>query len=398
MLDPRTSCRSLLLLALGLLPACMDSGGPDGARAGRTGEGSGPIVIGAPWPWDARSSIRYADGMQLALDEINAAGGVQGRPLALLRVDDHEDIDRGRLVAQELSRNPEVVAVIGHLQSYVTVPAAAIYDLSGLVHLAPTATTVELTRRGYRRVFRTTFSDADVGRDMAEYALRQGYRRIVIYYSRDEYGRGLANAFEERATRGDAGIIDRRSYDPSTPANPLAAAEAANAWMDLAPDAVFIAGDGESAALLARELDRSGSAAPLLGGDALGIPAFLSLGGEAVEGTVIASRFNPDTPTPEVERFTDAFRERFGADPDVGAALGYDAVRVLAHAMGVAGSAAPERVAAALHGLRGWTGVTGVFSFGEAGDLREVPIRKVVVRGGAFRHLDEPPAPESGGP
>lgn len=380
--------RALALGAAIALAACGGAQNQEGA-ARRGEKGTGPVVIAAPWPWEARKGIRYGEGMQLAIDEINAAGGVHGRPVQLLRVDDHEDLDRGRIVAQEVSANPDVVAVIGHLQSYVTIPAAAAYDLAGLVLVAPTATSAELTRLGHRRLFRATLSDVAVGREMAQYATRQGYRRIAIYYSRDEYGRELANSFEENVRTGGAQVLDRRSYDPSVAASPVAAAQAADAWKDMAPDAVFVAGDGDSGAILARALRERGISAPLLGGDALAIPTYLQRGGAAVEGTVIASRFSIDTPTPEVQRFASTFRKRFGADPDVGAALGYDAVRVLTHAMTQAPSVAPDQVATALRGVRGLPLVTGTFSFDASGELVDSPIRKVVVKGGAFRHLPE---------
>src|SRR5690606_29087999 len=122
--------------------------------------------------------------------------------------------DEGELVAQRLANDPHVVAVVGHLQSYVSVPAAAIYDLSGLVMAAPTATDPELTARGYSRVFRATFTDIEVGRQMAEYAARRGYQRIGIYYIRSDYGRNLANAFEERANDLGLSIPVRQSYEP----------------------------------------------------------------------------------------------------------------------------------------------------------------------------------------
>ena len=142
--------------------------------------------------------MHYGKGMDLAVEELNAAGGVLGRPVRLLRMDDQGSVDHGRIVAQELGRNPDVVAVIGHLHSYVTVAAAPIYDLSGLLLVSATSTTPELTRQGYGRVFRTAFNDTRRGPADGAVRARPGYRRMVIYYSRDEYGRELANAFEEQ--------------------------------------------------------------------------------------------------------------------------------------------------------------------------------------------------------
>lgn len=375
-----------LFLSLLALAAC---GGSDDPAAQRGKPSTGPIVIGAAWPWEARKNVLYAQGMDLAVEQINTAGGVLGRPLALLRADDHEDVDQGRLIAQEFGKNPKVVAVIGHLQSYVTVPAAAVYDLSGLVLVSATATTGELTNRGYRRVFRTIFSESDMGRQLADYAVRHGHKRMVIYYSRDEYGRGLANTFEEQAVAAGGQILDRRSYDPNVPANPLTATQAVAAWEQLGPDAVFIAGQDEPAALLALELRRKGMQVPIIGGDALATPTYTQRAGQAAEGTVIASAFHDGAPDPEVQRFTAAFHAKYGVAPDLGAALGYDAVRVLAYAITRAGAADPEKVARALHAVRDWHGVTGPFTFDSAGNLVDMPVRKVVVRDGGFTYLED---------
>lgn len=378
-----------VLLASTLLAAC---GGPDDpvAQRLRRASGQGDIVIGAAWPWELRGEqILYGKGMDLAVEELNAAGGVLGRRLKLLRVDDQGSVDRGRIIAQELGRNPDVVAVIGHLQSYVTVSAAPIYDLSGLLLVSATSTSPGLTRLGFARVFRSTFNDTEVGRQMAQYAVDRGYRRIVIYYARNEYGRELANAFEEHAVARGAQVVNRESYDPNLSANPVAAEQTVSTWRSWEFDAVFIAGEDEQSALLVAELRRQGITVPVLGSDALNTSLFLQKGGAAVEGAVIASAFHADAPDPEVRQFNQAFQRRFGTRPDVGAALGYDAVRVLAQAMREAQTTEPDKVAAAMHRLTGFRGVTGTLSFDQAGNLVGMPIRKVVVRGGEFRYLDE---------
>lgn len=382
--------RSLVMLALAVVVAgCGGSDDPIAQRIKRA-RGGGEIVIGAAWPWDERGAqIQYGKGLDLAVEELNAAGGVLGRPVKLLRMDDQSSVDRGRIVAQELGRNPDVVAVIGHLQSYVTVSAAPIYDLSGLLLVSATSTTPDLTRKGYGRVFRTVFNDIDVGLQLAQYAHGRGYRRMVIYYARDEYGRELANAFEEQLVARGGQVVNRESFDPNLTANPVAAEQTVNAWTNWEFDAVFIAGQDAQSALLIKELRRRGIDVPVLGSDALATPAFLETGGAAVEGTVIASAFHPEAPDVEVRAFNQAFTKRYGAEPDAGAALGYDAVRVIAQAMREAQSTEPDKVAAAMRGLRGFRGVTGAFEFDESGNLVGTPIRKVIVRDGAFHYLDE---------
>ena len=388
----RHRIRTALLLAPVMAAALAACGGSDDPIAERIkrARGGGEIVIGAAWPWEARGEqIHYGKGMDLAVEELNAAGGVLGRPVRLLRVDDQESVDRGRIIAQELGRNPDVVAVIGHLHSYVTVSAAPIYDLSGLLLVSATSTSPELTSKGYGRVFRTVFNDTEVGRQMAQFARDRGYRRMVIYYARNEYGRELANAFEEQLVSGGGQVVNRESFDPNLSANPVAAEQTVSAWTNWEFDAVFIAGQDAQAALLVKEMRRRGIHVPVLGGDALATPVFLQRGGEAVEGTVIATAFHREAPDAEVRRFNDAFQKRYGTMPDVGAALGYDAVRVLAQAMREAQSTEPDKVSAAMHGLRGFRGVTGAFTFDESGNLVGMPIHKIVVRDGEFRYLDE---------
>lgn len=367
-------------------------------RSKNAESGKGPVVVGAAFPWEARQNVLYWQGMQMAVEEVNAAGGVLGRRLSILRLDDREDLDQGRLIAQQFGSNPDVMAVIGHLQSYVTVPAAAVYDLSGLVLISATSTSNELTAHGYHRVFRTIFTDDAAGKSLAEYALAHGYRRPAIYYSRDEYGRGLANAFEETIVAGEGRVADRRPYDPNAPANPTSAQQTAEAWVTLEPDAVFLAGQDEPAGLLVAELRRRGIDVPLLGSDAIGTPGYIQRAGAAAEGTVIAAPFHPGDPSPQARRFTEAFRRRYKRDPDVAAALAYDAVHVLVEGMKLANSVAPERVAPALHTLTGFPGVTGTLSFDAAGNLAGAPVGKVVVRNGEFHHLTEEDAPASPAP
>lgn len=373
--------------------ACSTEHDPAAERVRRAENGDGDLVVGAAWPWEARGRLLYGQGMDLAVEEVNRAGGIHGRRLRILREDDRESVNEGSLVAQRFANNPDVVAVIGHLQSYVTVPAAAVYELAGVPLLAPAATDPELTRRGYRHVFRGTFTDAQAGRRMAEYAAARGYRRTAIYYVRNPYGRSLANAFEERADELGVAVAARRSYDPNGESGHRGAAQTAAEWRSLQLDAVFVAGEVPHAAVFVAELRRQGITAPVLGGDALGIPDLFTVGGAAVEGMVVASAFHPEDRRPEVRRFVEAFRDRYGTPPDAAAALGYDAVRVLAQAMGRAPSPTPERISDALRSTRGWQGVTGTFSFDDAGDLTDKPVRKVVARGDRWRYLDEEAVP-----
>jgi branched-chain amino acid transport system substrate-binding protein len=350
--------------------------------------------VGAVWPWAVRENLLYAQGLQMALDEINGSGGVRGRRIRIVKEDDRETVDQGRAAAQKLAAMPDLVAVIGHLQSYITVPAAAIYDMAGVVLIAPTATDPALTEQGYKMVFRTTFTDRQVGRHMALVARSRGYRRLAIYYMRDRYGRSLANAFEETFTAEGGLVVDRQSYDASPGGNPRQIDRLVDDWKQRELSSIFIAGEAPQAALVMSAAKRRGLDVAVLGGDALGTPELFGAGENAVEGVTLVSPFHPDDPRPEVRQFAAAFKKRFGREPDTAAALAYDSLRILGAGMQRAPSTAPADIAAALHAISEWRGVTGAFSFADSGDLETHPLVTVTARKGRFVFLSNGNAPE----
>jgi branched-chain amino acid transport system substrate-binding protein len=364
---------------------------PAEEREYRAVHGTRDIVIAVAWPWSAREGFLYGQGIDLAVAEVNAAGGVNGRKLQVLRVDDRETVDEGRLVAQRLASNPDVVAVIGHLHSYVTGPAAAIYDMAGLVTISPTATDPGLTTKGYRRFFRTTFTDKEVGRQMALFAAARGSRRSAIYYVRSDYGRGLANAFEETFAQSGGVISDRQSYDPSGVVNREVLTRIGNDWRTRSLDTIFIAGEALPAAQLIAELRRQGLTIPVLAGDAAGTADLFGDAPTVVEGTIVASPFHPSDPRPAVREFVRQFTARFNTRPDAAAAVGYDAIRLIARGMEIAKSASPSQVATALHTMGEWDGVTGPVKFSDDGELGERAIVKMIARSGTFEVLPTTP-------
>lgn len=387
-----TRIRSIFALAALASTAAVAGCGP-GTPAERRAEwgreGTGDITVAAVWPWRALTEIRFAEGLQMAVDEVNATGGIHGRKLRLRKEDDNGSVNDGLLIAQRLADDPHVAAVIGHLQSYVTVPAAAIYETGGLPMLSPASTDPALTSKGYTGVFRIIATDQQTGRQMADFAARRGYRRVAIYYVRNTYGRELANAFEERAAGTGVTVVARASYAPDAPADGRNFEATLGEWKEMELDAIFLAGEVPQAGYLVSEARRKGITVPVIGADAMSSPALLAAGGEAAEGIVVPSAFHPREPRARVQQFAEAFRKRYGIDPDPGSALGYDAVMVLAEAMRSARSAAPEDLARALHGLQGFDGVTGPISFDERGDLETRTLVKMVVKGGAFHYLGD---------
>lgn len=377
---------SLVAVLLGICCGCKS---PDVTTLrSRVAAGEGDVVVAVAWPWEMDTGLLYAEGLELAIDEVNAQGGIHGRRLRMLKVDDGGSVNEGRRVAQEVGENPEVMAVIGHLYSHVTVPSAAIYDLAGLVLLAPTSTDSELTGMGYSRVFRLPGTDAVLGKRAAEYVLTQGYERVAVYYVRNSPGRDLANGFEEELSAAGASVVARGSYDSAHLPSEGTLRDLLETWTSLDVDALFLAGEVPSAGRLIAQLRKLGFRNPVIGGDALFSPALIEFGGPAVDGTVVATYFHPDEPREEVEEFVASFRGRMGMAPDASAAFAYDAVKLLADALREAPTPAPADVAAFLREVKGWRGVTGSLTFDEKGDPVRRRISVAVVRDGEFMYLE----------
>jgi branched-chain amino acid transport system substrate-binding protein len=380
---------TLFLAAAALLPlaACVGKRTPAEQREARASSKEGDIVLAAVWPWATRKEIRFGEGVDLAVEEINAAGGIGGRKLKVLREDDHESVNDGLMVAQKVSQDANVVAVIGHLQSFVTVPAAATYEAAGVVLVSPVSTDPDLTAKGYRHVFRVVNTNAQTGAQMADFAAGRGYRHVAIYYVDNSYGHTLAQAFEEEGAQRGVQVAARAAYDPDQDMNGRGFQPTLQQWKQLQPDAIFVAGEVPLAGRLIAEIREAGITAPVLGTDAMASPSLISVGGKAVEGTVVPTFFDPAEESPVSRRFVQAFQKRYGVLPDAGSALGYDAVNVIARGLRQAGSTSPAALADAIRRIQGMEGTTGTFSYRDNGDLSGRQMVLTVVRNGRFEYL-----------
>jgi branched-chain amino acid transport system substrate-binding protein len=362
-----------------LLAGCLSIPSAAELRAERAEKASGEIVIGV-----VESEGLALQAMEMAVEELNAAGGVLGRPLHMERQDDHFSIAQGKHIAQVFAQNFDMVAVIGHNTSAVSVPAAAIYEFAGLLMLSPSATTPRLTDQGYHLIFRNIPSDTIVGSTVTEHLAEVGYQRIVILASKDDYGRGLSNAIEAHAPDVGITVVDRAAYRIGESDFGDLIAD----WRKLDFDAIFIAGNAAEAAYFIAQAHQAGVTQQILGSDGIISSDLWRIAGDAANGIHVISYFHPQDQRPEVQQFVSAFEQKYGEPPDVWAAQGYDAIKVLAYAIEQAGTTIPERVAEALRSLSDWPGVTGPHTFDIQGDVTSKPIIFTEARDGQFLYLE----------
>lgn len=372
----------VLLLFCVFLVACGQTD-PATERAERAASATGPIVVGVGWPLSTAKGT-LANGVNMAVSEINSHGGVLGRKIKVIMKDDKLSVSKGLIIAQEFANNPNMIAVIGHLNSYISIPASAVYQFAGLLMISPGSSGQRLTHQGFNLVFRTIPNNKSQGEQLAEYAAKMHYKRVIIYYIKNEYGLDLANYFEKRADDLGIDVVDRRSYDKAS----RNYRQVLEDWQSLYNfDAIFLAGSLPESADIIREMRGVGIKVPVFGGAGLDSTQLIKLGGKAVEGTVVTSFFAADEPKPNVEKFDADYKARYGMLPDSSAAGGYDAIKLLAYAIRKAHSTVPAKIANVLHHTVGWMGVTGVHTFNKNGDVVNKKIVLKIVRDGKFHYL-----------
>ena len=329
------------------------------------GGSSAPIVIGAAGPWQAGYGQMNRYGIELALSEINASGGVRGRPLEILMRDDEGSGVKAASIAAEFIANARVAAVVGHVNSGAMMSAAKVYD-GDLAAVATTATSPDLTGIS-SWVFRVISSDSTNGLDIARFASARGHRRAAILYENDSYGRGLADAFR-RSFVGEVISADpifgtQEDFEPWV-----------TWYMRQAPDVVFVAGTEASGIAFLREARRQGLKADFIGGDGW---TGVVTDAQAAEGAFVGAPFANSDPRPEAQRFVKAFVERYKRAPDGNAALAYDATMLVASAIEAVGTerAAIREHLAGLSEETAFPGVTGSIRFRSDGD----PVGKGIV-------------------
>lgn len=348
-----------------------------------------PVHLGLAGPFADPVGAPMRDAARLAVERINAAGGIDGRPLVLLEFDDHGDPDSAIAVAAALRASP-AVAVVGHLWSTTTIAAAPVYaaDAVPLPIVSPSSSSPEVSWLG-DHVFRVCPSDDAHGTALADWARQAlGISRVGVFYLNDDYGRGVRRGFESRfLARG--GTVPG-SYPYLEPAqagvyfDQLAAAGGA--------EALLLAGYREDAAELVAMARGRGLTVPVLGGDALeGIEAF----GPANEGVLVSAAWVLDGSTPAAREFLQAWAAAYpdAPPPNQPAAATWDAVHLLADVVRAAGAdraAVAQRLAAVGTSAPAFEGVTATIGFTPEGDLAQGRIAITVVRNGQLVRAEAP--------
>ncbi len=350
-----------LFLALSLIfsiffTSCVQKGG-DGNGTTSTGDTIKVGVYGDLTGPTASFGQSTKNGVELAVAEINAAGGVNGKKIELVIEDDQGTPEKAKTVISKLISQDKVQAVIGEVASTNSLAAAPVAQEAKIPMISPSSTNPQVTEKG-DYISRVCFIDPFQGSVMAKFAANTLKAKTAAIFGdvNSDYSKGLTTFFEQEFTKLGGSVVAKESYTQQDPdfKGQLTKIRQLN------PDIIYIPGYYGQVGIIAKQARELGMNQPLLGGDGWDSPDLWKLGGDALKNAYISNHYSAENPAPEIQNFVKNYTAKFGAAPDSLAALAYDAAKVLADAIKRAGGAGDSaKLKDAINSTKNFAGVTG---------------------------------------
>jgi len=355
---------SLAVLSFGLLGCPPKEGGGTSTGAG----GGADILVGeygSMTGGQATFGQSTHNGIMMAADEVNAAGGINGRKVKILSEDDQSKPEEAPNAVTKLISKDNVLAVIGEVASSASLAAAPICQSNKVPMITPSSTNDAVTKKG-DYIFRICFTDSYQGEYQAVFADQwcstNGKPKSIAMLTdvKSDYSQGLKAVVTAKFTALGGQVVGTQGYaqGDSDFRSQLTALKATN------PSMIYVPGyytDIGQIAIQARDL---GITVPLLGGDGWESPRLIEIGGKSLEGCIYSNHYFYGDPSPVVSTFVQKYKERYGQTPDSLAALGYDAMKTLADAMKRAAKLDGPSLRDAIAQTKGLVGVTGTINIG----------------------------------
>jgi branched-chain amino acid transport system substrate-binding protein len=295
-------------------------------------------------------------GIRMAVEEINAAGGVLGKQIEIITEDDRSQSAEAKTSAIKLIQQDKVVALIGEVASSNSLAAAPDAQRAGIPMVSPASTNPDVTKVG-DYIFRICFIDPFQGEVMAKFGRNSlGLTTAAIFTDvRSAYSVGLAEFFKNTFTQLGGQIVGEESYA----AGDIEFRAQLTKIKAASPQILFIPGYYTEVGLIAKQARELGIEAVLLGGDGWDGPPTWEIGGAAVEGAYFSNHYSEEDPNPVIQDFITKYKAKYNAVPDAMAVLGYDTARVVVDAIKRAGSTEGAAIRDALAATKDFPGVSG---------------------------------------
>ncbi len=341
---------------------------------------SAPIKVGhyaSMTGSEATFGVSTDNGIQMAVKERNAAGGVDGRQIRLITYDNQGKPQESVVAVTRLIEQDEVTAVLGEVASSRSLAGGPVCQRKGVPMISPSSTNPDVTAVG-DMVSRVCFIDPFQGLVGAKFA-RENLklsRGAALYNRAQAYSSGLKNNFVESFTKLGGEIVSEQAYSDGD--NDFSAQ--LSAIREKNPEFIYVPGYYTEVVNIARQARRLDLKIPLIGGDGWDSEE-LRNAGDALNGCYFSNHYSHEDTRPEVQEFVKKYQEKYGKVPDGLAALGYDAARLLFDAMERAPSLSGADLAAAISATKGFAGVTGTISMDENRNATKDAVMLEVVNG-----------------
>lgn len=331
-----------------------------------------PKEIQIGWIGPLTGDIAYYGEMikmasELAIEEINNSGGIDGRSLISIYEDDGLDPKSGVSAFQKLINVDKVPIVIQAAGSSVMLAEAPIAEKNKVVLISPTCSNPAIKHAG-DYIFRTWPSDAYQGEVLAGFAFnRLQKRRAAVLIINNDYGRGVKDEFVANFKNLGGEIAAEENFDPGATDFRTQLAKIKNED----PDLLILSSHYKEGALIMKQIKEMGMQFKVVASDGCFAPEFINLSGDAAEGTIVTNmHWDPKSDDPIVRNFVSKFKAKFNKEAEVYAAAGYDCLKVVALAIEKGGYRS-EGIKNALYQIRDFSGVTGVISFDIYGEVKK---------------------------
>jgi branched-chain amino acid transport system substrate-binding protein len=340
----------LLALAAAGLSGC-DKGSNEGWKVGAFLSLSGA---------ETQFGVDTKEGIELAIEEVNAKGGVKGKPIKVIFEDDKSNPNEANNKVLQLIDRDKVIAILGEVASSRSRAGGIVANRKKVPMITPSSTHPDVTKIG-PFVFRVCFTDDIQGKMGAQFMVTTMQKKKValLFASDDLYSTGLANEFRDEAKRLGAELVIEKSFLKTETNFTTFITEIRDAKPDLIYAPIYYSAMGP----IARQAKASGLKGEMfVGGDGWHADSLIESAGDEMEGAYFTTHFTPDVPWPDAQAFVTKYKEKFKREPTALAAMGYDAAKVLADAMGRAKSDTAEALRDAIQETKAFQGATGSIS------------------------------------
>ncbi|WP_312815832.1 ABC transporter substrate-binding protein [Sedimentibacter sp.] len=318
------------------------------------------IGVASPYTGDYAQFGDYTkDGVELAVEEINKAGGVLGKPIEIVYGDDKGDSKEAVSVAQKFSSDKNIVGIVGHFFSGATLAAGPIYQQNQIPAIAVASTNPDVADIG-DFVFRINVGDNYQGSQLAELLKAEGYNKVSVIYDNSDYGKGVSDVFSNKFKEIGGEVVLNETYLGGQDKDfSIILTKVKNSDTEV----IVLVSYYTEASLIIQQAENLGIDVPFYASDSLYTDDFLTLAGDAANGTHVVCYFHESDPSEAAQEFVKKFEAKYNKKVDSWSPYAYDAMHVMADAINRAGTTEGPAIREAIAATTDFQGATGVTNF-----------------------------------